>query len=82
MNEITMLGETEIKNTNFTNIKSQFPYRIQILIKYQYQTKDFKYFIGYKDGKQVRPSYEMLSKRSAYRRDFDETKYITFLIKK
>ena len=42
--------------------------------------KRFKYFgyIGYKDGKKVRPLHVMLPKLSVYRRDFDETKYVFF----
>ena len=38
-------------------------------------------FIGYKDGKKVRPLCIMLPKISTYRRDLDETKYMAFLIK-
>ena len=37
--------------------------------------KGFKCFIGYTDG------YIMLPKMNACRRDFNETKYISFLIK-
>ena len=44
--------------------------------------KSFKYFIGYKEGKKFRPLCLMLSKMSAYGRDFDETIYMSFLIKK
>ena len=43
--------------------------------------KSFKYFIGYKDDKKVRLLFAMLLKMSAYRRVFDENKYISFLIK-
>ena len=43
--------------------------------------KGFKQFIGYKDGKKVRPLYIVLPKMIAYRRDFDKTKYMSFLIK-
>ena len=43
--------------------------------------KGLTYFIGYKDGKDVRPLWVMLPKMSTYRRDFDETKYMSFLIK-
>ena len=38
----------------------------------------FKYFAGYKDGKKVRPLCVMLPKMSAYRRNFDEIKYMSF----
>ena len=37
--------------------------------------KVFKYFMGYKDGKNVTPLCVMLPKLSAYRRDFDGNKY-------
>ena len=43
--------------------------------------KDFKYFIGYKDAKKIRPVCIFLIKVSAYRRYFDETKYVSFFIK-
>ena len=43
--------------------------------------KGFKYFIGYKDAKKIKPLCISLPKMSAYRKDFDETKYISFLIK-
>ena len=36
--------------------------------------KAFKYFIGYKDGKNVRPLCVTLPRTSTYRRNFDETK--------
>ena len=40
----------------------------------------FKYFIGYKDGKNVRPLCILFSRISAYRRVFDETKYMCVII--
>ena len=40
-----------------------------------------KFFIGFSDGKKVRPLCVMLLKISEYRRDFDEAKYLSFLIK-
>ena len=43
--------------------------------------KRFKYFIGYKDAKKIRPLCIFHPNISAYRKDFDETKYISFLIK-
>ena len=39
-------------------------------------------FIGYKDVKKVRPLCIILPKMIAHRRDSDETKYMSFLIKK
>ena len=43
--------------------------------------KGFKYFICYKDAKKIKPSCISLPKMTEYRKDFDETKYIYFLIK-
>ena len=40
--------------------------------------KDFKCFIDYKDAKNIRPLRISLPKMCAYRRDFDETKYMSF----
>ena len=42
---------------------------------------DFEYFIGYKDAKKIRPLCIFLPKMSAYGRDFDKTKCMSFLIK-
>ena len=42
--------------------------------------KGFKYFIGYKDAK-IRHLSISLPKMSTYRREFDETKYMSCLIK-
>ena len=43
--------------------------------------KGFKFFIGYKDAKKIRPLCILLPKTSAYRKDFDETKSMSFSIK-
>ena len=43
--------------------------------------KHFKHFIGYKENRKVRPLSIILPKMVAYRSDFDETKYMPFLIK-
>ena len=49
--------------------------------KVSFGKKGFKYVIGYKGRKKVRPLCVILPKISAYRRDFDETKYMSFLKK-
>ena len=49
--------------------------------KVSFGKNGFKYFTGYKDAKKSRPLCISPPKMSAYRRDFDETKYIYFLIK-
>ena len=44
----------------------------------------FKYFIGYKNDKKIRPLCLMLPKKKLqqkYKRNFDETKYMTFSVK-
>ena len=43
-----------------------------------FDKKGFTYFTGYKDGKKPGSICIMLPKRSAYRRDFDETKFVFF----
>ena len=43
--------------------------------------KEFKYFIVYKDAKKTRPLCIFLPKKSAYRKSFDETKCVSFLIR-
>ena len=49
--------------------------------KVSFGKKGFKYFIGYKDSKKIRPLCIFVPKISAYRKDFDDTKYISFLVK-
>ena len=41
----------------------------------------FKYCIGYNDAKKIRSFCIFLLGMTAYRKDFDETKYLYFLIK-
>ena len=55
--------------------------KIVVSNKFSFDKNDFKYFIGYKDSKKVRPLCILLPKMSAYRRNFDDTKYMSFLIK-
>ena len=43
--------------------------------------KGFKYFLGYKDAKNIKPLCVFQPKMTAYRKVFDETKYRSFLIK-
>ena len=54
--------------------------KIVVRNKISFGKKDFKHFIGYKDGKKLRPLCIFLTKMNAYRRDFDKTKS-RFLIK-
>ena len=52
-----------------------------VLDKISFGKKDFKNFINYKTGKKFRTLCILLLKMSAYRRDFDETEYMSFLYK-
>ena len=67
------IGPISIKNIDIT--------KIVVSNKVSFGKKGFKYFIGYKDGKKIRPLCIFLPNMSAYRKDFDESKYISFLIK-
>ena len=44
-------------------------------------SKSSKYFISYRDAEKVRPLCIMFPNMSTYRRDFDETTYMSFSIK-
>ena len=77
----------KLKNTNFTNTKSPISIsnvdisKTVVSNRVPFGRKGFKYFIGYKNGKKVTHLCIMLQKMNAYRKDFDETKYMSFLIK-
>ena len=51
------------------------------LLRFFFFKKGFKYFICYKGAKRTRPLRIFLPEVGAYRRDFDESKYMSFLIK-
>ena len=55
--------------------------KIVVSNKVSFGKKVLKYFIGYKDDRKIRLLCVFLPKMSAYWRDFDETKYMSFLIK-
>ena len=48
--------------------------------KVPFGEKSVKYFLGY-EVKKVRPLFIILPRMNAYKRDFDETKFMFFLIK-
>ena len=56
-------------------------HKLKVPNKVPFCKKDFKYFIGHKDDRKARPLCAMLSKMSAYIRDFEGTKRMAFLIK-
>ena len=47
--------------------------------KISFGEKGFKYFISYTDAIKIRPLCIFLPKMSAYRKEFDENKYLPFL---
>ena len=52
--------------------------KIIVSNKVSFGQKRFKYFIDYKDAKKFPPLCIIIPITSAYRGDFDETKYISF----
>ena len=66
-------GPISIKNIDIN--------KIVVSKKVSFGKNRFKYFIGYKAVKKIRLSCKFLPKMSAYKRGFDETKYLSFFIK-
>ena len=63
-------------------MKTQFLY-IKILLskRFSFSKKSFKYFIGFKNGKKVSVLFVIPLKISTYDRNYDKTKYMSFMIK-
>ena len=86
-NKIIKLDDTEIEKCKFHLYKRPISIdnidinKIAVSNKISFIKNGFKYFIGYKDAKKNRPLCILLPKLSAYRRDFDKTKCMSFLIK-
>ena len=78
------IGGTEIENHKFHQYKSPISIRnidinkVIVSNTVFFSKIDFECYIG---SKEVIPFCMFLPKMSAYRRDFDKTKYISFLIK-
>ena len=76
------LDDIEIQKQKFhqhkgpVSIKNLDINKIVVYNKVCFAKKGFKYFIGYKDSKKNKPLCIFLPEMSAYRKDFDETKYI------
>ena len=85
--KIFTFDDTEIEKYKFHQYKSPFLIdniyvnKIVVSNKISFCKKDFGYFIGYKVAKKNRPLCILLPKMSAYRRGFDKTKCMYFLIK-
>ena len=87
MEKIIKFGDIEIQKQKFHQHKEPISIKyidinkIVVSNNVSFSKKGFKYFIGYKDAKKIRPLCIFLPKVSAYRKDFDETKCMSFLIK-
>ena len=55
--------------------------KIIVSNKLLFGKQDFKYFIGYKDARKIRSLYIFRSRMGIYKKYFDQTKYMCFLIK-
>ena len=86
MEKIIKFGDIEIQKQNFyqhkepTSIKNIDINKITEYNKVSFHKKGFKCFIGYEDAKKIRPLCILLPKMAAHRKDFDETKHMSFLI--
>ena len=77
----------KLKNKNFTSIKTYFIKNIdinKIVVSNIVSSgkKGFKYFIGYKNAKNIKHLWVFHPKMSAYRKDFDETIFMSFFDKR
>ena len=81
---VIKFGDIEIKKQKFRqhkrpiSIKNIDINKIVLFKKISFGKNGFRCFIGFKDAK-IRPLCIFLPKMSAYRRDSDETKYMSFL---
>ena len=86
MKKVIKFDDIEIQKQKFhqhkepISIKNIDINKIVVSNKVHFCKRGFKYIIGYKDAKKVKPLCTFLLKTSAYRKDFDETKYMSFLI--
>ena len=76
----------KLKNVNFINIKSYFDKNIDIhevvvSNNFPFSKQDFKYFIGYKDNKEIRPLCIFFPEMNIYKRYSDKNKCMYFMIK-
>ena len=85
--KITKFGDIEIQKQKFHQHKLPISIKIidinKIVVSNKVSSgeKAFKYLTGYKNGKKIKPLRILLPKISAYRKDFDETKNMSFLMK-
>ena len=83
---VIRFGDTEIEKQKFHQHKRPISIenidvnKIVVSNKVSFDKQGFKYLIGCRDDK-IRILSILIPKMSAYRRDFDETKHMSFLIK-
>ena len=87
METIIKFGDIEIQKQKFHQHKRPISMKnidinkIVVSNKVSFGKKRFKHFIGYKNATRIKPLCIFFPKMSACRKDFDETKYRSFLIK-
>ena len=85
--KVIKYDDTEIEEYKFHQHKSPISINdidineIVVSSKLPLGKQDFKYFIGYKDNKKIRPLCIFFPEMSTYKRYFDKTKCIYFVIK-
>ena len=55
--------------------------KLVVFNKFPFGKQDFKYFIAYKDNKEIRPSCIVFLEMSIYKRYSDKTKCMYFMVK-
>ena len=79
--------DTEIEECEFHQYKSPILIKnidinkIVISNRFTFGKQDFKYFIGYKDNKEIRPLCIFFLEISTHKRYFDKSKCMYFIIK-
>ena len=82
---VIKFGDTEIEKHKFHQRKQPILInnvdinKTLVSNKVSFHKKGFKYLIRYNDAKKIRPLCIFLSKLSAHRREFDGTKFISYL---
>ena len=80
LEKVIKFGDIEVQRQKLHQHKEPISTKIIDIDKVAFGKKRFKCFIGYKDTKKIMPLCIFLRKMSTYRKDFDETKYMSFLI--
>ena len=84
--KIVTFYETEIEEYEFHQYKSSISINdkdiseMVVSNKFPFGKQDFKYFIGYKYNKKIRPLYIIFPAMSTYKINFDKTKHMFFMI--